>query len=204
MKRKLNPYKRGFRTLGIAECFKKENSWSVLAGLVMRRDRIIDGLAITRIKVGGLDATDGVLKIYNYLSRKDINVILLNGCIISWFNIIDIDEVYNKVGLPVICISYEETLGIEKYLREYFPGDDSRLYLYKKLGPREKIYLRSTNSVVYVRYQGASKNEVRELLEAITIQGSIPEPLRIAQLVARSVYFFLERETSFLSKESDI
>ena len=185
---KLNPFKRGLRVLGIAESFRKGYEWSVLFGVVMRRDLIIDGSACTRVKVGGLDATEGVLSIYRTLNRSDINAILLNGCIISWFNIVDLEKIYHETGVPTICVTYEESKGLEEYLREYFPMDyEKRIEMYRKLGPRDKVFLKRTGREVYVRYLGTDRDSVEELLKIFTLSGATPEPLRVANVMARAV-----------------
>ncbi len=196
---RLNPYKKGFRTLGIAESFLKRKPWSILCGVVMRRDLQVDGVAITKIKVGGLDATDGVLRIYRKLGREDINVIMLNGCIISWFNIVDLEEVYRRTQRPVICLTYEESEGLEGYIKEYFGEDGERLNLYRKLGEREVVHLRRTGAKVYVRYVGVERREVEAVLNELTLAGAVPEPLRLAGLIARAVLRFIYMEDFSLS-----
>ncbi len=54
---------------------------------------------------------------------------------------------------------------------------------YKKLGNRQKISL-SNSREVYVRFEGCELRDVRGLLDDLTLQGSVPEPLRVAQLLA--------------------
>lgn len=182
----LNPYKKGFRCLGISESFSRKTTYSTLAGVVMRRDLVIDGVALSRITVGGFDSTDGILSIYRELDREDIACIMINGCIISWFNIIDLERVNSETGLPVLSLTYEESRGIEHYIRKYFGNDERRLELYRKLGPREVVYVRRTGAKVFVRYLGMSKREVEAVLNAFTTHGSVPEPLRVASLLARA------------------
>ena len=94
----LHVNKKGIRVLGIAESFRRDHEKSVLAGVVMRSDFIIDGFAFTRITVGGMDATEGIFRIFESLQRDDINLMMLNGCVISWFNIINIEEIYERLG----------------------------------------------------------------------------------------------------------
>jgi hypothetical protein len=178
--------KAGVRVLGVAESFVKEREHSILAGIVMRGDLQIDGIGIARIKVGGMDATDGVFSILSSLQRKDINVIFFGGCIISWFNIIDISRIHQDTGLPSICITYQESEGLEKYFSEYFPGDEERKNLYKKLGPREKIKL-GTGHEIFARWIGMKKMEAKLLLNRFTLHGKIPEPVRVARLLARTL-----------------
>ena len=55
-----------------------------------------------------------------------------------------------------------------------------------KIGNREKISL-NTSHDVYVRIEGCTENECKQLLNKITVQGAIPEPLRVSHLLAKSV-----------------
>ena len=176
--------KKGFRVLGIAESFVKSEQSSQLAGVVMRRDLRIDGFGFSRITVGGDDATEGVLKIFDDLDRKDVNAILLNGTVISWFNIIDIDCVFETIAIPTISLTYEESEGLEDYIQEYFSNPDEKIRLYRKLGAREPLNLK-TGYQVYARSLGATFQEAKGLLNAFTLDGKVPEPLRVARLLAR-------------------
>ena len=179
--------KKGVRALGIAESFRKKEKESILAGIVMRGDMYIDGVAIAKISVGGMDATEGVIEIFRSLEREDVNATLLGGCVISWFNIVDIEKVYEETKTPVICVTYEESEGLEKYIKEYFADDcDARIKLYKKLGARERIKLNTGNEIL-VRFLGMTKSEARVLLNRFTTHGKIPEPIRVARLTARAV-----------------
>jgi len=93
--------KKGLRALGIAESFAERES-STLAGVVMRKDMQIDGVALTRIAVGGTDATEGIERIVEKLHRRDVNILMLSGGIIAWYNIIDPERIHADTGLPVI------------------------------------------------------------------------------------------------------
>ena len=177
--------KPALRTLGIAESFVRTCPSSCLAGIVMRADQRVDGLAYSKATVGGDDATLGVLRIYEQLDRADVNVLLLSGAVMSWFNIIDLQEVFDKIHKPVICLTYEESLGLEKYIREYFPEPEEKLLRYHRLGRREKVRLK-TGYEVYIRALGAAPEEARILLNKLTLDGRVPEPVRVAKLAARA------------------
>ncbi len=182
----LHVNKRGVRVLGIAESFLKARPSSRLAGVVMRKDLRVDGFGLAKISVGGDDATEGVLKIFEGLERSDINALLLNGSVISWFNIVDLDLVHEETGLPVISLTYEESEGLEGYIREYFPRPQEKIEMYRKLGAREPLQLK-TGFVVYARFLGATAEETKGLLNSFTLEGKVPEPLRVARLLARSI-----------------
>lgn len=159
---------------------------SVLAGVVMRGDLQIDGFAFATITVGGMDATEGVIGVYRGLDRSDINYLFLNGCVISWFNIVDLDRVYGELGIPLVCVTYEESEGLEKYFKEYFADWEERLKIYNRLGVRELVRLR-TGYDVYVRYLGMGREEAVRVVNKFTLQGSVPEPLKTARLVSRAI-----------------
>ncbi|MCQ8903208.1 MAG: DUF99 family protein [Methanothrix sp.] len=177
--------KPGIRALGIAESFVRSDPVSTLAGIVMRGDLRIDGVALAEITVGGMDATGGVLSIYRKLNRDDINILMLSGNVISWFNIIDPEMVHRETGLPVISVTYEESDGLEKYIEEYFPGDAERLRRYRALGERSALRLK-TGYDLFVRAHGISLKEARAVLNRFTLEGRIPEPVRVARLIARA------------------
>ena len=185
---RLHVHKKGFRALGISESFVKGVSKeSILAGVVMRADMKIDGFTFSRATVGGTDATEKILEMYKRLRRDDINLLLLNGCVISWYNVIDLHRVAGETGLPLICVTYNESAGLERYFRELFPEDwKYRVEIYRKNKNRVPVKL-STGHVVYIRFIGMEVDEAKGVLNRFTLEGAIPEPLRIARLLAISI-----------------
>ena len=179
--------KKGIRVLGIAESFNRAQEHSVLAGIVMRADQLIDGLAFSHATVGGTDATAAVLRLVRSLERADINLLLVNGCVISWFNIIDLNEVYQQLQLPLICITYEDSEGLETHITKHFTGADrdSRLEAYQRLNQRAPLQLRSQYTV-FIRCLGITPADAEAVLNKFTLQGKLPEPLRVAKLAARA------------------
>ncbi|KUK60046.1 MAG: hypothetical protein XD82_1717 [Methanoculleus marisnigri] len=132
--------KSGLRALGIAESYSGREQ-STLAGVVMRKDLLIDGVAFARVTVGGCDATDAVIRVFTDLARRDINLLMLSGSVIAWYNIIDPVAVQDATGLPIIVTTYEESEGLEE----------------------------------------------DRLCNDFTREGRVPEPVRVARLVARGV-----------------
>ena len=179
--------KPALRALGIAESFVRSRPHSILAGVVMRADLRVDGLAYSKATVGGDDATDAVIGLYRKLDRADINMILLEGAAISWFNIIDLQEVWRETKRPLFCLTYEDSPGLDKYICEYFPHPEEKIRRYHDLGEREAIRLK-TGYEVYLRVLGASLIDAKAALDKFTKDGRVPEPLRLAGLAARAVH----------------
>ncbi len=181
-------HEKCFRTLGIAESFVKGVSEkSILAGVVMKADMGIDDLVVARVTVGGMDATEKIIMMYNELDRDDINLLMLNGCVISWYNVIDLNRVAEEASLPLICVTYDVSEGLEKYFIELFPEDwETRVEIYHKNKARIPIKL-DTGYTIYIRFIGMNFEKAKRIINKYTWHGSIPEPLRVARLIARSV-----------------
>ena len=184
----MHAHKKGIRALGVSESFRKGLSErSVLAGVVMRSDVQIDGFTFSTAEVGGMDATERILEMYRNLGREDINILLLNGCVISWYNVIDLNRLSDETTLPLICVTYEESEGLDKYFEELFPEDkEERIRIYHNNGPRTDVKLH-TGAEVYIRFLKMSEEEAKRILNKFTMHGAIPEPLRVARILARSI-----------------
>ena len=175
--------KKGLRALGIAESYTGR-SVSRLAGVVMRKDLRIDGFIFSTVTVGGMDATSSILRMVEELDRSDINVIMLSGCVIAWFNILNPALIAQETGIPVICVTYEDSEGLIEDIRYHFPDDTARISAYEDLGERIPVDLH-THQTLYIRVWGMDQRDAARLCNDFTLEGKIPEPLRVARLCAR-------------------
>ena len=195
---RFHPEKKGIRVFGIAESFNKFDTRkkSTLAGVVMRRDLIIDGIAFGNATLKGNDSTENILSMFKSLKRDDVNCIMLDGLIISMYNIVDGELIQNKTGLPVIAITFEDSKGLEDNIRYHFP-DESKLKLeqYGKLGKRDRVMLK-TGKPLFIRYWGLTLKRAVAILDSFTLQGSIPEPIRVTKLAARGVAEALQQQST--------
>lgn len=152
----------------------------------MRRDLVIDGMEFGRATVEGDDATDAIAAMYRSLCRDDVNCIMLDGLVISMYNIIDGERLAAEAGLPVIAVTFENSKGLEGAIRHHFPEKwEAKLVQYKKIGERTQVMLK-TGKPVYARFWGMSARQAVSVLNAFTLQGALPEPLKVAKIAARS------------------
>jgi uncharacterized protein len=184
--KRIHPEKKGIRVLGIAESFTKNSPFSVLCGVVLRRDMLVDGVVLGKASVGGDDATEQIISMVLRLSRNDVNCIMINGLIISLYNIISGEAILDSTGIPVIGVTYEDSPGIEGRFFANFDETEAirRVEAYRKLGNREILTLRN-GMEVYIRRWGITSVQSYQLLNSFVLQGKIPEPLRIAKLISR-------------------
>jgi uncharacterized protein len=178
--------KKGLRGLAIAESFRETDLKSKLAGVVMRRDFVIDGFVFGNATIEGDDATDVMISMYEKLDRNDISFILVSGLIISMYNIVDMMKLWKKTRIPIIGVTYGESDGMEEAIRHHFPNSyESKITQYQNLGTRTKISLHTKHDI-YLRVEGCDIKEAKKLLDTFTLQGAIPEPLRVAQILAKA------------------
>ena len=177
--------KPGLRILGIAESYSGREE-STIAGVVMRKDLLIDGVAFARVTVGGSDATDAIIRLFTRLGRRDINLMMVSGSVIAWYNIIDPVAVQDATGLPVIVTTYEESEGLAEDINRRFPGDTRRLAAYQRLGDRIPVRLH-TGHDLFIRPYGLPPEDAGRLCNDVTYEGRVPEPVRVARLIARGL-----------------
>jgi endonuclease V-like protein UPF0215 family len=175
--------KKGIRILAIAESFQKYDRKSILAGIVMRRDLVVDGIIYADTIVGGNDGTNKVLTMIDSLARTDINCVLLGGLIISLFNILNGKHINEITKIPVIAISYRRSPGLQGSIHGIDKKEKITNYL--KLEERKPLTL-WTGKTIFIRHWGLEFADASNLLNALVIQGSKPEPLRLAALAARA------------------
>ena len=94
--RHLHLEKSGIRGLAIAESFSQNSKKSVLSGIVMSTDLVIDGFVMGHSTVGGDDATDVIVSMYEELGRSDVSFLLISGIIISSYNMINVKRISEK------------------------------------------------------------------------------------------------------------
>ncbi|WP_188785430.1 DUF99 family protein [Halobellus salinus] len=191
--------KPGTRALGIAESTADDHC--LLCGAVVRADRAVDGVGFASATVGGLDATDAVLRLLDRLDRDDIRYLLVSGVAPAWFNLLNLDRIAEAADRPVCSVSYEASPGLAPAIHRAFDGDGraKRLAVYDRLPPRrrvgvngETVFVRSVGlgngDAAHHRDDGSAPTapaEVARVIRAYTPAGGRPEPVRVARLVAR-------------------
>lgn len=181
--RRLHLDKPGIRGLGVAESYSPGSPTSVLAGVVMRNDGVLDGFAFGRTTVHGQDATAAVENLAASLNRDDISYVAVWGSIISGYNMVDTDALAESRGVPVLALSGRARGDVGAAISARFPD---RAGQYRSMAVRRPIQL-WTGSTVYARMSGCTAREAESLLNATTVQGKTPEPVRVARMLAGAV-----------------
>jgi endonuclease V-like protein UPF0215 family len=179
--------KRAVRLLGVAESSPLAATTTVLAGVVMRADFIIDGMAWVTATVSGMDASDAVLALVRRLAREDLGGVLLHGSVIAGYNVIDLKRVHDATRLPIISVSQEPQSDLRAILQDKFPGDWQKRWRTLEQNSSPYSLLLPTGNTVFLQCHGAQATTAGRLVKRLTRFGGMPEPLRVARLLARAV-----------------
>ncbi len=150
---------------------------AVMEGSKILRVHLVD------IEIDGLDATDKLISIVDGL----VDVFILGGVTFAGFNIIDPFKLHEAFGVPVIIYAekHPDSRAIFKALRENFSDWRLRWDVISRLGDIEHLVIRGCR--VFFEVIGASKSWARRVLEETALICRIPEPLRVAGLIARGL-----------------
>ena len=161
----------------------KSKGKDILVGVIFRGGQFLDGFLKTEVEIDGTDATDKIIEKVLKTRHKDLRVIMLDGITFAGFNTVDIKEIYEKTKLPVIVINRKKP-DIEKFIStlEKLPESENRLKAVENAG---QIYWVSVkNKRICFQCSGIKKEDAEEIIKTTTTMSLIPEPLRVAHLIA--------------------
>ncbi len=182
--------KKYIRALGVDDSYfvPHEPGETSLVGIIMRAPNYLEGMLIRKIKVDGLDATDAILDMLSSKYGKQVRVIFTQGITFGGFNIIDIGRIWRVTNIPVIVVSRKkpDMEKIEEALEKHFEDWKMRMEMISKY---PLVNIKNGRFVIYVQYAGLDKEEVEKIVSQFTVRGAIPEPLRVAHLIASALHF---------------
>ena len=165
-----------------------------LCCVIMFGDRIVD-VKIEPIVIDGLNATNALL---NMVSGLENEAIILGGITFAGFNIIDAERVNRETGLPVVVYIGEKPNGdsMIQALKKHFSDWELRWSAVSKLGEIRSMVNMKGEPPIYYEVVGASIDWVEVLLKETALTCRIPEPVRVAKLIARGISPFFQSQGS--------
>lgn len=176
--------KREIRVLGVDDCpFDKFRDKEVLVvAAVFRGGSFIDGVLSTTVEVDGKDSTQRLVDLVRKCKfRSQLQVILLDGIAFGGFNIVDVQELYKKTGIPVMTIirRMPDIKKIKDVLEKI--GQKEKIALIDSAGSVEKV------GSVFCQLVGIGKADAEKIIKLTCTHSKIPEPIRVAHLIASGV-----------------
>jgi len=142
-----------------------------------------EGMVWGRVRQDGWNATDvlsGLLVDGKFL--KQLHAILLDGVTFAGFNVVDLGALSARTGKPVVAVMrHAPDLAAIASVARALPRSDRRLELLARAGPIHHV------APFTFQCHGVEPDTAAEILRRTTDRGYVPEPLRLAHLVAGAV-----------------
>jgi endonuclease V-like protein UPF0215 family len=159
-----------------------------VVGVVFRGGDFLDGVYKFDVTIDGMDATDTLIDVINKSKhKKQLRVIMLDGITVGGFNTVNLSEVFKRTELPVIAIS-RKTPDLKKIriALENFDDFEKRWKCIEDAGKIHKMKI-ERNKNIYYQFKGLKRKEAEKIIRLSCTRSLIPEPLRVAHLMASAL-----------------
>ncbi len=149
------------------------------------------GVIFARLRMNGVligavekDGDDAAKRLADLLATskfiQNVQLVMLQGITLAGFNVVDILDLHARLGLPIIAVTRHrpDLQAIRDALIHRVRGGMRKWAILERLGPVE------TAGRVYIQRVGLTHDEAVATLHRFTVEGNIPEPLRVAHLIA--------------------
>jgi uncharacterized protein len=154
-----------------------------LVGVVCAGTRV-DGVLVGRVRRDGANAARNMIAmIRGSQFRSQVRLVMLQGIAVAGFNVVDVQLVHRELGVPVLVVTRHlpKMQEVRRALLRRVRGGAAKWRLVEAAGLPEPL------SGVVVQCIGLDREAARRALRATLLHGKIPEPLRVAHLIAGAI-----------------
>ena len=154
---------------------------------------LFENLRILKIRTGsitldGTDANDAVLHLLKSI-RSNFDAVMLSSISLGGFNLVNMPKLAHDVGKPVIAIAREkpDNNAVRRALLDHFTDWRERWATVVAAGPVYSCKPMLGEPKLYYEVKGASPAFARHLIKATSAISRLPEPIRVARILARGL-----------------
>ena len=144
----------------------------------------LEGVISTAVSQDGDDATDTLVqKLTSCRYQAHLQVIMMQGIALGGFNVVDIHRLSEETGLGVIVLTRKAPNmdAIRHVLHSRVPNGIEKWRLIQAAGPMAPM------GALMAQCAGIAPDVAQGVVEASIQQGNLPEPIRVAHLIASGV-----------------
>jgi endonuclease V-like protein UPF0215 family len=148
---------------------------------VIYADHRPEGVLVTKVRRDGANATASLARaVLGSRHYRHLRLVLLQGIALAGFNVVDINDLSKQTGLPVLVISRlkPDPEAVRRALLSRVPGGRKKWRLVRRAGASKMV------AGMWIQRAGISSDAASDVLRHFAIHGKLPEPLRLAHLVA--------------------
>jgi hypothetical protein len=158
-----------------------------LVGVVFRGGSFMDGLIKREVEIDGTDAEQVIIEAIRATKFKDLRVMMTDGITFGGFNTVNIRNIYQQTGLPVIAVN-RKAPDFPAFMRalDKFPDSAVRKKAVSDSGDIQWVDVKAEGMEgnLAVQTSGIGIEHARRILRLTCMHALMPEPLRIAHLIA--------------------
>ncbi len=159
----------------------------IVVGVVLRGGCWLDGVMHTYIEIDGLDATEKFAAMINASPhRRQIRLVMLNGITFGGFNLVHLKRLNALTNLPVVSLTREkpDLNSIHEALK-HLPDLNERWRIIQEAGVIEEVISKGVK--LYMVSTGICYEDAMRIITLSSTRSCLPEPLRVAHLIASGV-----------------
>ncbi len=140
-----------------------------------------DGLLVGKVRKDGANSAKRIVSLVrNSKFNEHIQLVMLQGVSMAGFNVVDTHFIFKELKRPVLVVARRrpEPGKMEKALLGKISGGRKKWSLVERLGPMEPCMN------CHIQRVGISKKDAEKVIKCMTLYGNMPEPLRVAHLIA--------------------
>lgn len=157
--------------------------------MVFSTPNYVEGILRTSVTIDGTDATDRILALLGTSPFLDgVRAVILDGIAVGGFNLVDLDRLHEGLQRPIVTVTRRapDFRAIRSALRKYFPRDAAVRWRLVRAHPLFRLAT-SEGNPLRVSAVGCTRADAAAIVRRTTVRGNLPEPLRLARLIARAL-----------------
>lgn len=154
-----------------------------LVGVTMEGADLVEAVSVTEFPIDGEDVTDFLADWIEPLRVKPaLQGVLFGGITIAGLAVIDVCALSARLGVPVVIVNRHEPRDQRLLDALESAGLEHRRAILERAPPA-----RCLNGRIYAASAGGEPRAVVSLVRATLGKSDLPEPLRLAHLIARAI-----------------
>lgn len=144
----------------------------------------LDGILVGRIRRDGANAARALARLVAESKfATNVQFVMLQGIAMGGFNVVDVEALHRLLEVPVLVVARRrpDLAAVREALLTRVRGGARKWALIERLGPMEPA------AGVFVQRVGLTLDEADAVIRRWAVHSRIPEPLRVAHLVAGGI-----------------
>lgn len=161
----------------------------MIVGAMFRGGDWLDGVLRSNITKDGTDATEVIIRMVTGSKHfAQVRVLMFDGVTYAGFNVVDIEAVYEETGIGCIVVMRDcPDLDRIHTALKHLPDPDIRWEIIKRAGEIHKVISREGETPIFIQHCGIVLEEARDIVQLSSTHSNVPEPLRVAHLIATGI-----------------